>query len=116
MTAIARRVVILLSVVIGAWLAVAVVERRGRWRATTGGQRLVLITGDGCRLCGPAEAALRSHGLPVEVVDVREPNDFRPPRALPTAIVLDESLRIIMRRTGRSVIDDAGLIAATFAT
>ncbi len=105
------RVVLLAGVLALAWWAVATGERRGRSAAGIG-QRLVLITGDGCRLCGPAEQALLSHGVAFSRFDVRDDHGLSPPSALPTAVVLSDTGAVVMRRSGRSVIDDAMQLAA----
>lgn len=113
MIGVTLRVLILAGVLGGAWLAVALVERR-RGRAATGlGLGVTLITSPGCALCPSALAALRHHGVTAKVLDVSAaPRSLGTIRAMPLALLVAENGEIRMRRTGRSVITDAPTIAA----
>jgi hypothetical protein len=105
------RVLILLAITALAWLAVAGWERRPSWRTGTGSAAgLMLVTAEGCRLCGPAITALTQAGVAPTVVDVTTLAD-RAIRSVPTAIVTDHRGREVLRRSGRSVITDADRIA-----
>lgn len=115
MTVVVLRATVLLGLVALTWWAVNIGERGFGARSSSTGHRLVLITGEGCRLCGPAERALRARGARVEQLDLNDDHGQRTPRALPAAVVLDEDGGVVMRRTGRSVIDDAALLAAAVA-
>jgi hypothetical protein len=105
------RLLIVLAIMALAWLLVAGWERRPPWRAKPGlAAGLVLVTAEGCRLCGPALTALTQAGVAPTVVDVNTLAD-RAVRGVPTAIVTDHRGREVLRRSGRSVIIDARRIA-----
>lgn len=113
MTATLVRLVVLAAVGGGAWLLV------GWWQRRPGRDRpglpkgLTLVTGPGCRLCGPVERALRRAGVVPRIVDVETAVVPGPPiRSLPVAMVVDTGGEVVMRRAGRSALDDAGLLAA----
>lgn len=104
----------LIVVVLAAMVVVRVVERRGSVSLVPGGT-LTLLTGTGCRLCEPAERALQSYGATFASVDVAGDHPFPRYRSLPVAIVTDANGTVLMRRSGRSVIDDAADLAAALA-
>jgi hypothetical protein len=114
MTAMGMRVVILALAVGGAWWAVRMVERRGGVRKppATGLARLTLITATTCRLCEAAERALRQHGATPMTIDVGADHGFGRVRSLPVAVVTSEDGTVLMRRAGRSVIEDAPALAS----
>ncbi len=108
------RLVGLIALLVVPFLVVRVVERRGSVRFVRGAT-LTLLTGAGCRLCGPAARALTSHGVPFSSVDVAGDHPFPRYRSLPVAIVTDANGDVVMRRSGRSVIDDASALADAVA-
>ena len=85
-------------------------RRRGRARAGFG-PGLTLVTGDGCRLCGPAAAALAAAGAVPTVVDIASLR-HRTVSSVPTAIVTDRSGKVLLRRSGRAVAEDAAALAS----
>ena len=91
----------------------------GWWQRRTGRNHLglpvglTLVTGPGCAICGPVERALRRAGAAPVVIDVTTAVLPGPPiRSLPVAIVVDTAGDVVMRRAGRSALDDAGMLAA----
>lgn len=109
---ITRLVVLGLAVAV-AFGVVAVLERR---RGKIGGDLpagITLVTGPDCRLCESARRALvaAAPDLPVRVVDVSALGDPSV-RSVPTVVVADGSGEVILRRSGRAAISDAGRIAA----
>lgn len=104
---------ILIVVMGGAFAAVALTARRNpSGTAPSLAPGLTLISGPGCRLCEPAVQALRRAGARVEVTEDPELREALSVRALPTALVVDADGEVIMRRSGRAVISDAGALAA----
>ena len=73
---------------------------------------VTLFVGTGCRLCGPAQDALRAAGNDrINVVEApAEEFDRLAVRAVPTAVVVDPGGQVIMRRSGRAVVADAGIL------
>jgi|FLYL01.1.fsa_nt_gi hypothetical protein len=105
-----ERFVLLVVVVAAAWLVVRWWERRTprqRGRLEPG---VTLVTADWCRLCGAAMAALERHGVQPRRVSVGQLRGVDV-RALPTLLVVDSRGRLVMRRSGRSVIESAGQVA-----
>ncbi len=107
------RLLILAFVAGGAWLLV------GWWQRRSGPNQpglplgLTLVTGPGCALCGPVERALRRAGAVPRIVDVTTAFLPGPPiRSLPVAMVVDSGGEVVVRRSGRSALDDAGMLAA----
>lgn len=113
MTVTLIRLLVLAFVAGGAWVLVGWWQRRpGRDRPGLPGG-LTLVTGPGCALCGPVERALRRAGAAPRIVDVATAVLPGPPiRSLPVAIVVGAGGEVVMRRAGRSALDDAGLLAA----
>ena len=106
------RLVLVAATLAVAWLVVAAWERRPGRRSSGLGPGLTLVTSEGCRLCGPAFAALTRAGASPVVVDAAHlPDDAGPVHSVPTAILTDRSGRVVLRRTGRSVITDAEFVA-----
>jgi hypothetical protein len=112
-TAILLRLVLLAAVGGSAWLLA------GWWQRRTGRNQpglpvgLTLVTGPGCALCGPVERALRRAGATPVVIDVTAAMLPGPPiRSLPVAMVIGAGGEVVMRRAGRSALDDAGILAA----
>ena len=107
---------VLLAVLAGAFVAVGLFERRngteGTVRLSSG---LTLISGPGCRLCEPAAEALRRAGAQVSITEDPALREELRVRSLPTAIVVDDAGQVVMRRSGRSVITDAGALAQAAA-
>ncbi len=115
MTGLVLRMAVLVVLVVAAGWAVWVGERH-RGRRTLGlPPGLTLVTGSGCVLCGPAERALRAAGAVPGLVDVRDLPDGSAVASLPVALVIGSDGTILMRRSGRSVISDAGSIAGQLA-
>ena len=105
----ALRLIILALIGGGAWyVAAAWQRRRGADRGFPPG--VTLITGPGCSLCGPVEAALRRAGVVPMVRDIASiaPHSIR---SLPTLIVVDEEGDVILRRSGRPALDDVAEVA-----
>lgn len=99
-----------LALVLGsAALAVYGWERRRGPRRVGLPPGLTVVTGSGCRLCGPVVAALRRAGAEPRLVDVSEAPIAV--SALPTVVVVDEQGRVSLRRAGRAALDDARLLA-----
>lgn len=111
MTQFALRAALLCALVALSFAIVRLAERRGRGHAIASGGRVVLLTGEGCRLCEPAERALRAVGAQVERFDIRDDHGLGVPRTVPTALVISREGRVVMRRSGRAVIDSARDIA-----
>lgn len=107
------RVVLVIALVGAGYLATGVVERR-RGRTVSGlAPGLTVFTGTACRLCPPALAALEARGARPTVRDVSAaPASLGTVRALPLAVLVAEDGAVVMRRSGRSVIADAGELAA----
>lgn len=106
------RIGVLAVTVAAAWLLVHALERRGASVRTSGGRSLLLITGASCGMCAPAERALRAHGADPSCIDVGADHGFGRVLALPVAVVTADDGSVVMRRSGRSVIDDAEVLAA----
>lgn len=107
-----ERLLLLAAAIALVWLAVGLWERRPSLRGgrlSTPG--LVLVTADGCTLCGPALTALTRAGAEPMVVDAAAMENARHIRSVPTAIVTDGEGREVLRRSGRAVISDAEKIA-----
>ncbi len=109
MTALALRAAMLAAVLVAAALAVRSWERRRGPRRAVLPPGLTVVTGPGCRLCGPVLAALRRAGAEPLIVDVSSTPVAV--ASLPTALVVGERGRVILRRAGRSALDDAPLLA-----
>ncbi|MBT8197027.1 MAG: hypothetical protein KJO84_00860 [Acidimicrobiia bacterium] len=76
---------------------------------------VVLVVGPGCRLCDEAELALRSTGAPVTIVDFRDKRlDALRLGTVPAALTVTSG-EVVMRRVGRSVIDDAAELARSLS-
>jgi hypothetical protein len=74
---------------------------------------VTLLYGPDCRLCEPARAALTASGIEVRVVEVGDAGRRSGPvMSLPTAIVVDGTGAVVLRRAGRSVITDLAQIVA----
>lgn len=97
------RIGLLLAVVA---LAFALVWLSERWRgrARTGLEPgLLLVTGPGCAMCGPAERALAGAGLSFRSVDASQVRHLGV-RSVPTLFVVDERGAVVLRRSGRAAI------------
>ena len=106
----ALRLVILALVGGGAWyLSAAWQRRRGSDLGFPPG--VTLITGPGCSLCGPLEAALRRAGVVPVVRDISTVESSAI-RSLPTLIVVDDAGDVVLRRSGRLALDDVAVVAA----
>ncbi len=109
------RFVILAAVVVAPAGIVAIGRRRpGRRREAAGlPQGLTVFTAPGCRWCGPALSALADRGATPKVVSAPHPAfDGLRVRSVPTAVVVDGSGMVVMRRSGPVVVSDAGALAA----
>ncbi len=112
MTGVLIRLVLLAVVGGGAWLIAGWWQRRrgaGRIAIPPG---LTLVTGPGCALCGPVQRALARAGVEPRLAEV---DSFELPgpqiRSLPVALLVDASGTVVMRRSGRAALDDAGALA-----
>lgn len=104
------RLLLLAAVLAAAWIAVAVAERR-RGSSNVGvAEGLTIVTGEDCRLCPQALAAAEAAGITPRVVDVADVPGHGI-RSLPTAFVTDATGTVLVRRSGRSVIADMGVLA-----
>ena len=104
------RLAVVVAAVAVAWLLITLWERRPtRMGSAALSPGLWLFVSDGCRLCGPAHAALTlaGHDPIIRNVGQAEGVDIR---SVPTALVVDRSGRVIWRRSGRAVVDDAGRV------
>ncbi len=117
MTPLVLRLLVLVAIGGGAWIAA------GWWQRRRGAIRLplaagvTLVTGPGCALCGPVERALRRAGVQPRVTEVGSLDLPGPPiRSLPVALVVDGSGRVLLRRSGRAALDDVASIAQRAAT
>lgn len=114
MTAVFARLAVLAAVVAGAWLVVALLERRSTRRVAPAGT--TLVTGPGCSLCDAARAAGRRSGLEWTEIDVRHPTARSlGVRSVPTLVVADRRGRIRIWRSGRSVIAEISRMAGRAA-
>lgn len=106
------RLVLVAAVVVLAWSAVAMWERRRPGLRNRSGllPGVTLVTGPGCRLCDAAEAALRRHQVTSRRVTVDRFPDLGV-RAVPTVLVADRRGRLVLRRSGRAAITDAEAVA-----
>lgn len=68
-----------------------------------------LVVREGCRLCGPARSALQSAGVDPGLVS-SERADAVGVKSVPTALVVDCTGSVVLRRSGRSVLTDAAAI------
>lgn len=111
------RIGLLVLVIAGAYLAVAVWERRPASRVGELEPGVYVITGPECRLCGPVEEALRRAGLQPVVAEVGEVSlPGAPVRSLPVVLVVDEGGMIQLRRSGRAALDDVAMVAERAAS
>ncbi len=113
MNDVAVRVSVLVGVVGLGWAALARWERRRPRRAVLGlPPGLVVVVGDGCPLCPAAVRRLRQAGPGVTVIDGHDPRvRGLGIRSVPTALVVGSDGRPLLRRSGRSVLADADLLA-----
>jgi hypothetical protein len=109
MTGLVLRSVVLAIVVFAAFVAVRLWERRGG-RASPGlAPGITVVTGPHCRLCEPALDAIRTGGGEPDVVDIAQGRlVLGPISSLPVAVVASPDGTLVLRRSGRSVITDAG--------
>lgn len=106
---------VLVLLVVGTVFAVtgAASRRRGPRARLSLAPGIVVVTGPGCRLCGPAIAAIERAGGEPRLVDVSDPAvAVLGVRSLPTAVVVDGDGTVAMRRSGRSAVDDAAALVA----
>jgi len=111
MTGLVIRGVVLAAVVLGAFIAVRLWERR-RGRVSSGfAPGITVVTGPDCRLCEPALDAIRSGGTEPSIVDIATGRRaLGPISSLPVAVVASANGNLVLRRSGRSVITDAAEI------
>ena len=116
MTGLLIRALLLTFVVVAAFWAVGLGERRrGRGRAGLA-PGLLLVTGAGCTLCEPAKRALRAAGAEPRTIDIADVDRTAVAvSALPVALIIGADGEIVMRRSGRSVISDAHRLAGEVA-
>ena len=104
------RLVILAAVVAAAFGAVWLAGRSSRRSPAAGlGSGLVVVTGADCRWCDRLLAALahRHPGRGVTIIDVRTAGEAGlTVRSVPTALVVGDEGRVIMRRTGPAAVAD----------
>jgi hypothetical protein len=111
------RLLVIAAVGGGAWLLAGWLQRRPGRSQPGLPLGLTLITGPGCRLCGLVERALRRAGVVPRIVDVEFAQlPGYPIRSLPVAVVVDGDGEVVMRRAGRSALDDALKLAARART
>jgi hypothetical protein len=105
-----RLVILGMALVLGvaaAWLLERVRPRPGLEPGVT------LVTGESCPLCPLAERALSEAGVGHRTVAASATVGIR---SVPTLVVVDESGTVVVRRSGRAVIADAGKVAAWMAS
>lgn len=105
---------LLLALVVGSgFLAVAALERRRPpgWTLPGATAGVTLVTSAGCAICPAAVRAIAAAG-PDVTVRVVDAGDLADPaiRSIPTAIVTDQAGKVVLRRSGRSVVADAAQI------
>lgn len=106
------RIVVLALVAGGASLLVALWQRRPLPGYDGLPAGVTLVTGPGCSLCGPVERALIQAGIEPRVAEVGALElSGTPIRSLPTALLVDRQGSVVMRRSGRPALDDAGAMA-----
>jgi len=97
----------------GAFLLVALWQRRPGPAQMPLPAGITLVTGPGCTLCGPVERALRRAGVDPTVAEVGSLDLPGPQiRSLPVAFVIDDRGEVVMRRSGRAALEDAAALAA----
>ena len=97
------RLLILSLVVVLAW-GVVWISERWRGRARTGLEPgLLLVTGEGCTLCGPAVAALESAGRQYRTVDASAVPHLGV-RSVPTLLLVGGDGHVVARRSGRAAV------------
>lgn len=117
MGSVVLRLLLLLLIGGGAWFFVGRWQRRPGPTLTALLPGITLLTGPGCALCGPVERALVRAGASPRVTDIQEVDLPGPPiRSLPVALVVDHDGAVVMRRSGRAALDDAGVLAARAST
>lgn len=107
-----RLVFVVATVALAFWITGITARRLGARRRAPLPDGIVLVTGPGCRLCGPAEQAIRAAGGdPITVIDVSDRRvDDLAIRSLPLGLVVRDG-EIVMRRAGKTVLQDAALLA-----
>ncbi|MGI9647427.1 MAG: hypothetical protein ACR2OI_02800 [Acidimicrobiia bacterium] len=107
------RLILLALVGGGAWLLVSLWQRRPVGGDVGLPAGVTLVTGPGCSLCEPAERALRQAGVEPRLAEVGAPDlPDAPIRSLPTALLVNHAGTVVMRRSGRAAVADAGVLAA----
>ncbi len=102
------RLLILATVMIAGLLAVWVGERRRGSSTVAAPVGLILVTGEGCRLCPPARQALGD--VPHRVIDVSQSGGLEV-RSVPTLLMIGVDGEVEWRRSGRSAIAQAARLA-----
>lgn len=99
------------GVVMIAFAAVWMWERRGGLVRSGLPSGLTIATSDACTICDAALGAIVSAGpdLPVRVVDASELAHLKI-RSVPTVLVADGRGEVVLRRSGRAAVTDAEAI------
>jgi hypothetical protein len=97
------RLLVLVTVIGTAWVLVWLSERvrgRSRFGLEPG---LVLVTSEGCSLCGPAMSALEAAGRPFRTLDAAKAQDLGV-RSVPTLFLVGDDGAVLARRSGRAAV------------
>ena len=117
MPALGLRIVLLVLVGGGAWLIVVLWQRRPAGALSGLPAGVTLITGPGCSLCEPAQRALRRAGIEPRLAEAGALEvSGTPIRSLPTALLVDQTGAVVMRRSGRAAVTDAEALAVRWRT
>ena len=107
------RLLVFAAVLVAAWVIVRVVESRRGGQPDGLRPGVTMFVTDNCRICPQAAEALASAGIVIMVEPATGPlAEDLSVRSVPTVVVVDGAGQVRLRRTGRSVVTDARLIAA----